>query len=212
VMNPPSDMTCQNCCNRSGRMKIEYSATDNTQSVRVAITARTQDPSCETARCLAGNLPGMWSRSVNASQRSSCWATAAMSLRGKPTRGGPVHGRTLRTEDAEAALSHVTTRVSSSRSTSQTAAPRDPVPLPLPRSSDPDPLDEHPNGMNHMESRMLRNGHVRFGGRAGLCPEFRRTEGSSVGTQGCSCSVGSSDPWVRGSSRGWCCSAGVSRS
>jgi len=42
VMNPPSDMTCQNCCNRSGRMKIEYSATDNTQSVRVAITARTQ--------------------------------------------------------------------------------------------------------------------------------------------------------------------------
>jgi len=35
-MKPPSDMTCQNCCNRSGRMKIEYSATDNTQSVGVA--------------------------------------------------------------------------------------------------------------------------------------------------------------------------------
>jgi len=41
-------MTCQNCCNRSGRMKIEYSATDNTQSVRVAITARTQGSSCGT--------------------------------------------------------------------------------------------------------------------------------------------------------------------
>ncbi len=27
VMNPPSAITCQNCCNRSGRTKIEYSAT-----------------------------------------------------------------------------------------------------------------------------------------------------------------------------------------
>jgi hypothetical protein len=42
VMKPPSAITCQNRCNRSGRMKIEYSATGNTQSVGVAITARTQ--------------------------------------------------------------------------------------------------------------------------------------------------------------------------
>jgi hypothetical protein len=42
VMKPPSAITCQNCCNKSGRMKIEYSATDNTQSVGVATTARTQ--------------------------------------------------------------------------------------------------------------------------------------------------------------------------
>jgi hypothetical protein len=27
-------------------------------------------------------------------------------------------------------------------------------------------MDEHPHGMNPMESRMLRNGHVRFGRRA----------------------------------------------
>jgi hypothetical protein len=42
VMKPLSAITCQNCCNKSGRTKIEYSATDNTQSVGVAITARTQ--------------------------------------------------------------------------------------------------------------------------------------------------------------------------
>jgi len=42
AMNPPSDMTRQNRCNRSGRMKIEYSPTENTQSVGVAITARTK--------------------------------------------------------------------------------------------------------------------------------------------------------------------------
>jgi hypothetical protein len=34
VMKPPSAITCQNRCNRSRRMKIEYSATRNTQSVR----------------------------------------------------------------------------------------------------------------------------------------------------------------------------------
>ena len=63
-----------------------------------------------------------------------------------------------------------------------------------------------------LESRMRGNGHVRFGGRPRLCPEFRRTEGSSAGTQGCSCSAGCSDPWVRGSPRGSCCSAVASRS
>jgi len=42
MMKPPSDMACQNCCKRSRRTKIEYSATDNTQPVGVALTARTQ--------------------------------------------------------------------------------------------------------------------------------------------------------------------------
>jgi hypothetical protein len=39
---------------------------------------------------------------------------------------------------------------------------------------------------------------VRFGGSLILCPEFRRTQGSSAGTRGCSGSVARSDPWVRG--------------
>ena len=50
----------------------------------------------------------------------------------------------------------------------RTHGPRDPVSLP--RSPNPEPLgdtDEHPRGLNQTESRMLRNGHVRFGGRAG---------------------------------------------
>jgi len=50
VMKPPSAITCQNCCNKSGRMKIEYSATDNTQSVGVAITARTQGSPYDVGR------------------------------------------------------------------------------------------------------------------------------------------------------------------
>ncbi len=61
VMKPPSDMTCQNRCNRSGRMKIEYSATDNTQPVDVAITARTQGSAIGTLVPPTLHLrPGRW--------------------------------------------------------------------------------------------------------------------------------------------------------
>jgi hypothetical protein len=41
-MNPPSAITCQNRCNRSGRTKIEYSATASPNQSGVAITGRTR--------------------------------------------------------------------------------------------------------------------------------------------------------------------------
>ena len=64
-------------------------------------------------------------------------------------------------------------------------------PLPLPRREHPDPLDRQPppaveQRARHVESRMRGDAHVRFGGRARLCPEFTRTEGVSAGTRGCS--------------------------
>jgi len=57
-MKPPSAITCQNCCNKSGRMKIEYSATDNTQSVGVATTARTQGSATGRLVRACGYRPG----------------------------------------------------------------------------------------------------------------------------------------------------------
>jgi hypothetical protein len=41
-------------------------------------------------------------------------------------------------------------------------------------------MDEHPGGMNQRESRMLRNGHVRFGGRAGETHQLQSRQGAPV--------------------------------
>jgi hypothetical protein len=48
------------------------------------------------------------------------------------------------------------------------------------------------------KSGVTGDSHVPFCGSPGLCPEFARTEGSSAGTGGASCSMGCSGPWVRG--------------
>jgi hypothetical protein len=48
-MKPPSAITCQNRCNRSGRMKIEYSATASPNQSGVAITGRTRGSPYGTA-------------------------------------------------------------------------------------------------------------------------------------------------------------------
>ena len=77
---------------------------------------------------------------------------------------------------------------------------RDGYPLRLPGEQDPEPMATCEPRLTAAaaESPLPGDRHGGFGERPGLCPEFRRTEGSSAGTEGCSRSMGRSGPWVRG--------------
>ena len=78
-------------------------------------------------------------------------------------------------------------------------AAQDPRGLPpLPRRHPPR-APKPPQRHRSLESHVHRKVPAWFGGGLRVSPEFRRTEGSSAGTEGSSRSTGCFDPWVRGS-------------